>query len=189
MTEIHDPEAAFIEPVGTCSLSGYPLVAVHATDGAHAGLALSNIDEVVRAKTRDEDGNPVPRVRVADIATNAEIIRSWGELLIYAIHERATHNPTALDRDADRCRDLLDTAHHYDKHRIIAAVHLAVVEHLRMTDPWATPSMLLLPDVGQSHTATTAQLAVQRLAGGVEGIPDALVLLRGRYHQRLATVA
>ena len=194
MTEIQNretdgQETGFIEEVGTCSMSGYPLLAVHSTDGLHAGLALSNIDEVVRAKTRDEDGNAVPRVRVADIASNAEILRSWSELLIYALHERAVDNPAALDRDADKCRDLLDAAHHYDQHRIIAAVHLAAVEHLRMYEPWSAPALLLLPDVGQRHTATTAQLAVRRLAGGDEGIPDALDRLRGRYHQRLAEVA
>lgn len=190
MTEIHDPEAAFIEPVGTCSLSGYPLVAVHATDGAHAGLALSNIDEIVRAKTRDDDGAPVPRLSVHDIATAAELLRSWSELLLYALHERATETPDALQRDADQCRDLLDSAHHYDTRRIIAAVHLAAVEHLHMYgEPWSTPAMFLLPDVGQRHTATTAQTAVRRLAGGEAGIPDALDLLRLRYHQRLAATA
>lgn len=185
--ELDSHEDSFIEEVGTCSMSGYPLLAVHSVDGMHAGLALAHISETVRAKTRDDDGNPIPRMRVSDIASRAEILRSWSEVLLYALHERATENPTALDRDAERCRDLLDTAHHYDKHRIIAAVHLAAVEHLRMYQPWADPAILLLPDVSEQHTATTAQLAVRRLAGGEDGIPDAVDRIRGVYHQRLAT--
>lgn len=192
MTETHDAAHSaetFIEPIGTCPLSGYPLLAVHETDGAHAGLALANIDETVRAKTRDEDGNAVPRLSVHDIATAAELLRSWSELLIYALHERAVSNPDALERDADQCRSLLEASHHYDTRRIIAAVHLAAVEHLRLHEPWTAPAMFLLPDVGPRHTRTTSQLAVRRLAGGDDGIPEALDLLRHRYHQRLAESA
>lgn len=189
MTETHESEESIVEPIGTCPLSGYPLLAVHGTDGAHAGLALANIDEIVRAKTRDEDGNAMPRLSVHDIASAADLLRSWSELLIYALHERSVTNPAALDRDADQCRDLLDGSHHYDTRRIIAAVHLAAVEHLRLHEPWTQPALLLVPDVGTSHTRTTAQLAVRRLAGGDDGIPEALDLLRHRYHQRLADTA
>ena len=188
MTDTHDTanlDAPIVEPIGNCPLSGYPLLAVHATDGAHAGLALANIDETVRAKARDEDGSAVPRLSVHDIASAAEMLRSWSELLIYALYERSATNPLALVRDADQCRDLLDRAHHYDTQRIIAAVHLAAVEHLRMHEPWSDPAMLLLPDVGSLHTRTTAQLAVRRLAGGSEAMPETLDLLRLRYHQRL----
>lgn len=189
MTETHESDTTIVEQIGTCPLSGYPLLAVHGTDGGHAGLALANIDETVRAKSRDEDGNAVPRLSVHDIASAADLLRSWSELLIYALHERSVTNPAALDRDADQCRDLLDGSHHYDTRRIIAAVHLSAVEHLRLHEPWSDPALFLLPDVGPRHTRTTAQLAVRRLAGGEEGIPEALDLLRYRYHQRLADTA
>lgn len=182
-------ETHIIEPLGPCPITGYPLIAVHETSGTHAGLALAQLEEVERVKRATSDDAPVPRLRLEDVATHSEVFRSWAELLIFATIERLAAAPDKVHKDYTACRDLLQTRHHYDTARIVASVHIAAVEYLRLNEAWAKPELVLLPDVGVDHVRTSAQAAVVRLAGAPDGIPDAVQLLRHTYMQRLAATA
>jgi hypothetical protein len=181
-------ETPIIEPLGPCPITGYPLIAVHEASGTHAGLALAQLEEVERLKNTIDD-QPVPRLRLEEVATLSEVFRSWTELLIFATIERLASAPGKVDKDYMACRDLLQTRHHYDTARIIASVHIAAVEYLRLNDAWAKPELVLVPDVGVDHVRTSAQAAVVRLAGTPEAIPEAVEMLRHTYLQRLAVTA
>lgn len=178
-----------LEPVGTCPITGYPLVAVHETTGTHAGLALAALEDA--AHRHDPDADPDLRpLSLTEVATYSEVFRSWSELLIFAIAERTrTGSLLSAEKDYEQCRDLLRTRHHYDPVRIIASIHITAVEYLRTNIPWAAPELVLVPDVGVEHVATAAQTVVRRLAGSAEAIPDTVNQLRGTYLDHLAAVA
>lgn len=192
---LHDlpvSELDFIAAVGPCPVTGYPLVAVHDANGCHAGLAIAYLADVDRTKHHTAStgtaANP-PRLRIEDTATRAEVFRAWTELLIFAVHERLDVAPDKVEADYRRCHDLLGNRHHYDTARIVASLHIAAIEYLRINEPWAAPAMVLVPDVGVENLRTAAQTAVRRLAGSENAIPMALDLLRGTYLNRLAAVA
>lgn len=189
----HQPvnESDFIAPVGQCPVTGYPLVAVHDANGCHAGPAIAYLNDVDRTKRHAPAGEAPhpPRLRIEDTVSRAEVFRAWTELLIFAVAERHAHTPDKVEADLRRCHDLLGSRHHYDVARVVAALHIAAIEYLHLNEPWAAPSMVLVPDVGLDNLRTAAQTAVRRLAGSEDALPMAVDLLRSTYLNHLATVA
>lgn len=171
---------SIVEPLGTCPLSGYPLLAVHHTTGHNAGLALADV--------ADHPQTSAERLRLEDIASREELIRSWTELLLFTTSRRWQLAPERAELDHQKALRTLKGAHHYDAERITASVHVSATEHVHShSDIWQAPGLAFVPDVGITNMRVATTVAIQRLCGPHTDLTDTIADLHGTYLNHLAT--